>query len=189
MCWCTVWNTSEHKPCLLPRTRTHLCPIIVGFTSLCAQYRAPEVILGASYDQSADMWSLGCLVFELLTGDLLFEPQAGENYERDEGIGLVAMCACMYLCCSVSLTLSRSNSLTPSLSLCFRLAADHFAQIQELVGKFPKKVACSGKFWREYFNKKVRVWSPRPLPHSLLLLSPCPSLVSSFTHSILLSMM
>uniref|UniRef100_A0A7S2RKS9 non-specific serine/threonine protein kinase n=1 Tax=Rhizochromulina marina TaxID=1034831 RepID=A0A7S2RKS9_9STRA len=48
------------------------------------QYRCPEVILGADYDTSADMWSLGCIVFELLTGDLLFDPRAGEDYDRDE---------------------------------------------------------------------------------------------------------
>lgn len=49
------------------------------------QYRSPEVIIGSGYDTSADMWSLACLVFELLTGDLLFEPKAGEDYDRDEG--------------------------------------------------------------------------------------------------------
>jgi len=48
------------------------------------QYRCPEVILGAHYDTSADMWSLACIVFELLTGDLLFDPRAGDGYERDE---------------------------------------------------------------------------------------------------------
>jgi serine/threonine-protein kinase SRPK3 len=48
------------------------------------QYRCPEVILGAEYGTSADMWSLACIVFELLTGDLLFDPRAGEGYERDE---------------------------------------------------------------------------------------------------------
>jgi len=36
-----------------------------------------QVILGADYDTSADMWSLACIVFELLTGDLLFDPRAG----------------------------------------------------------------------------------------------------------------
>ena len=36
------------------------------------------------YDTSADMWSLGCMTFELLTGDLLFDPRAGEEYDRDE---------------------------------------------------------------------------------------------------------
>lgn len=48
------------------------------------QYRSPEVILGAAYDTSADMWSLGCIVFELLTGDLLFDPHAGSTWDREE---------------------------------------------------------------------------------------------------------
>jgi serine/threonine protein kinase len=49
------------------------------------QYRAPEVILGAGYDTSADVWSLACVAFELLTGDLMFDPAAGEDFDRDEG--------------------------------------------------------------------------------------------------------
>ena len=27
---------------------------------------------------------MACIIFELLTGDLLFDPKAGENYDRDE---------------------------------------------------------------------------------------------------------
>ncbi|XP_039132100.1 homeodomain-interacting protein kinase 2-like [Dioscorea cayenensis subsp. rotundata] len=35
-------------------------------------YRAPEVILGLSYDQRIDLWSLGCILAELYSGDVLF---------------------------------------------------------------------------------------------------------------------
>ncbi|KAG8371227.1 hypothetical protein BUALT_Bualt13G0065800 [Buddleja alternifolia] len=48
------------------------------------QYRCPEVILGSKYSTSADMWSLACICFELATGDVLFDPHSGDNYERDE---------------------------------------------------------------------------------------------------------
>ncbi|KAJ6249150.1 hypothetical protein M0813_01750 [Anaeramoeba flamelloides] len=48
------------------------------------QYRSPEVILGHEYDSSADIWSLGCMIFELLTGDVLFSPKGGGNYSKDE---------------------------------------------------------------------------------------------------------
>ncbi|KAJ3220479.1 U4/U6 small nuclear ribonucleoprotein prp4 [Clydaea vesicula] len=35
-------------------------------------YRAPEIILGNSYDYSLDMWSIGCTLYELYTGKILF---------------------------------------------------------------------------------------------------------------------
>lgn len=36
-------------------------------------YRAPEVILGLPYSYSIDMWSLGCILVELHTGETLFQ--------------------------------------------------------------------------------------------------------------------
>lgn len=48
------------------------------------QYRAPEAILGSGYCEKADIWSVGCLAFELLTGDYLFDPQAGSKYSKDD---------------------------------------------------------------------------------------------------------
>uniref|UniRef100_A0A336MCX0 non-specific serine/threonine protein kinase n=1 Tax=Culicoides sonorensis TaxID=179676 RepID=A0A336MCX0_CULSO len=48
------------------------------------QYRSLEVIIGAGYDCSADIWSTACMAFELATGDYLFEPHSGENYTRDD---------------------------------------------------------------------------------------------------------
>ncbi|KAL5150127.1 Protein kinase dsk1 [Glycine soja] len=48
------------------------------------QYRCPEVILGSKYSTSADLWSFACICFELATGDVLFDPHSGENFDRDE---------------------------------------------------------------------------------------------------------
>jgi serine/threonine-protein kinase SRPK3 len=47
-------------------------------------YRAPEIILGHEYDSSCDVWSLACVMFELLTGDLLFDPIKDKNISRDQ---------------------------------------------------------------------------------------------------------
>ena len=57
------------------------------------------------------------MVFELLTGDLLFDPRSGDQFDRDE---------------------------------------DHLAQCIELLGSIPKKVALSGRYSKDFFNKKVR---------------------------------
>ena len=36
-------------------------------------YRAPEVIIGCKYDYKVDMWSLGCILAEMWTGNVLFQ--------------------------------------------------------------------------------------------------------------------
>lgn len=48
------------------------------------EYRSPEVLLGCQWGCSADIWSTACLIFELLTGDFLFEPDEGHSYSKDD---------------------------------------------------------------------------------------------------------
>ncbi|KAI9283169.1 kinase-like domain-containing protein [Sporodiniella umbellata] len=48
------------------------------------QYRSPEVIVGAKWTHEADMWSASCMIFELLTGEFLFDPRAGSKYNKDD---------------------------------------------------------------------------------------------------------
>lgn len=48
------------------------------------QYRSPEVLLGSYWGCSADVWSMACMVFELLTGDYLFDPHSGDGYNKDD---------------------------------------------------------------------------------------------------------
>ncbi|KAI7872773.1 kinase-like domain-containing protein [Spinellus fusiger] len=54
------------------------------------QYRSPEVILGAKWDAGADIWSLACLIFELLTGNYMFDPRKGSRFSRDDEIDHLA---------------------------------------------------------------------------------------------------
>jgi serine/threonine protein kinase len=35
-------------------------------------YRAPEMLLGLSYDHTSDLWSIGCLIVEIIIGQSLF---------------------------------------------------------------------------------------------------------------------
>ena len=48
------------------------------------QYRSPETIIGHPYGPSADVWSCACMIFELFTGDFLFEPRKGDNFDEDD---------------------------------------------------------------------------------------------------------
>ncbi len=36
-------------------------------------YRSPEILLKSKYDYTADMWSVGCSIYELLFGHILFD--------------------------------------------------------------------------------------------------------------------
>lgn len=46
-------------------------------------YRAPEIILGLNYTESIDIWSIGCIAYELYTGNILFNPGKDKYYSRD----------------------------------------------------------------------------------------------------------
>ncbi|KAJ6395541.1 hypothetical protein OIU77_020732 [Salix suchowensis] len=92
------------------------------------QYRCPEVLLGSKYSTPADLWSFACICFELVTGDVLFDPHSGDNYDRDE---------------------------------------DHLALMMELLGMMPRKIALSGRYSRDFFNRygdlrhirRLRFWT------------------------------
>ena len=45
-------------------------------------YRAPELLLGLDYNQNIDIWSLGCAIYELFTGNILFDVCANNLLEK-----------------------------------------------------------------------------------------------------------
>ncbi len=47
-------------------------------------YRAPEIILEYKYNHNCDIWSVGCIVYELLTGKMLFNPGKYKRCSRDK---------------------------------------------------------------------------------------------------------
>lgn len=64
---------------------------IIDFGSACQEghkvfeyiqsrfYRAPEIVLEAGYDKAIDIWSVGCILYELLTGNTLFPADSEEE--------------------------------------------------------------------------------------------------------------
>ncbi|GAB0093858.1 Serine/threonine-protein kinase Unc-51 [Sergentomyia squamirostris] len=60
--------------------------------TLCGSpmYMAPEVIMSLQYDAKADLWSLGTIVFQCLTGKAPFQAQTPQElrnfYEKNDGL-------------------------------------------------------------------------------------------------------
>lgn len=94
-----------------------------------------------------------CLqVFELATGDYLFEPRAGREYTRDEGSEVLSLpCLCMPCGSTISCLFLYFVYVSP---------LDHLAHIMELLGPIPKQIALKGRFSRDFFNRKG-VWVGR----------------------------
>lgn len=53
--------------CLLPEDERNKC-------IQTRYYRAPEVLLELKYQENVDIWSLGCAIYEMMTGEILFDP-------------------------------------------------------------------------------------------------------------------
>ena len=53
--------------CVGPKTRKK------KYIQTC-YYKSPEILMKLGYDSKSDMWALGCTIYELLTGNILFDP-------------------------------------------------------------------------------------------------------------------
>ena len=53
-------------------------------------YKAPEVLLRNGYNYACDMWSLGCMIYELLTGKILFDPDDSDGNIKKYHLYLMA---------------------------------------------------------------------------------------------------
>jgi serine/threonine protein kinase len=54
------------------------------------EYRAPEVLFGTDYNCRTDIWSVGCMVYELITGDFLMDPKKKQPHDREMDVEHVA---------------------------------------------------------------------------------------------------
>lgn len=85
-------KTSSKGPKIDEKVRLKICDLGNGcwthhhFSSeiQTRQYRSPETIIGLTYGTSADIWSFACMIFEMITGDFLFEPRKGHNFDKDD---------------------------------------------------------------------------------------------------------
>lgn len=62
-------------------------------------YRAPEVILGMGYTENVDIWSVGCIMGEMIRGGVLF-PGTDHIDQWNKIIGKYIIrsmfCCCLY---------------------------------------------------------------------------------------------
>ena len=83
-------------------------------------YRAPELILGMPYDYGIDMWSIGCTLYELYTGKILF---AGDSNNQ-----------------MLKAIMEVRGRLTPKLFKRGQLSAQHFDEAGQFVSVERDKV-------------------------------------------------
>lgn len=55
------YGYSRHVKNSTPKRERSKSPHVVS-----RQYRSPEIALGESYDKKADVWSLGCILYDLM---------------------------------------------------------------------------------------------------------------------------
>tara|TARA_Y100000768_G_scaffold221874_1_gene167227 strand:+ start:270 stop:1442 length:1173 start_codon:yes stop_codon:yes gene_type:complete len=101
-------------------------------------YTAPECILGLPYGKGIDIWAVGCIVFELVTGICLFDYRRYYDDASD---------------CSSGYSSSEFDDENDKTQIEFLL----LCLMKVILGGFPAKVFKKGKYYENYFDYKGRL--------------------------------
>lgn len=119
------------------------------------QYRSPEVILGLGWSMASDMWSIGCILMECYTGELLFQT-------------VCSCCSPTVACtCGVALRLhlfmtpatlrAHTATITRALRTLQHDNAEHLALMEAILGTFPDSISkARSREVRKYFDRHGR---------------------------------
>ena len=114
-------------------------------------YSAPECIIGLPYGPGIDIWAVGCIVFELVTGICLFDYTRYYEDGSDCSSGFS----------SESYENENDKTQIEFLLLCM---------MKVILGGFPAKVFKKGKYYENYFDYKGRLrFSPLFLEEDTIL--------------------
>lgn len=88
------------------------------------EYRSPEVLLGLDFTLATDVWSVGCMAYELITGEFLMDPKKRFLRER------------------------RTAALERQIDI------EHMAMIQQLLGPMPKSITSLRTRFNDYYKER-----------------------------------
>ncbi|KAF6728749.1 SRSF protein kinase 3 [Oryzias melastigma] len=94
------------------------------------QYRSLEVLLGSEYGPPADIWSVACMAFELVTGDSLFRPNASDSVSLEED--------------HIAQIVGLLGKIPPAVAFSGKYSADYFSRRGDLLHVGPLR------FWSLY---------------------------------------
>lgn len=117
---------------------SHLTTDKCNFGVGTIDYSAPESIIGLPYGKGIDLWSVGCIVFEIITGVCLFDYT--RYYEDAEN-------------CSDGYSSSSYDDENDKTQIEFLV----LCMMKEILDGFPGKVFKKGKYYENYFDYKGRL--------------------------------
>ena len=105
------------------------------------EYSPPETLIGLPYGKSADIWSIGCIVFELITGHCLFDYCRYWDEASDHS----------------SCTSYSSSEYDGEDDDKMPIELTLLAMMRRVLGGFPSKIFKRGKYYEMYFDYKGRL--------------------------------